>query len=399
MRDLKRSRRMNKLRAFGLVLPLAVFLLLVFLSPIAILLSRSVSEPAVGPVLPLTIEALRGWDGTSPPPDEAYEALIKDLRNVPSAQILAQAAARLNYSVPGMRSLLASTRSKLEKAESGNARDILLGISEKWGEVEPWAAIWQARGPYTDYYLLASLDLRRDATGAIVGAPESERVFIPAIVRTFEISIGVTVLTLLIGFPFAYLASTLSAGWARIMMFVVLLPFWTAVMVRTLSWAVLLQKEGIINQALWSLGLISEPVPLMFSRFAVYIGLVHIFLPYMVLPLYSVMCTVPGSYMRAAASLGATPFTAFRRVYLPQVGPGIAAGCTLVFIQCLGVFVIPAILGGPDDQGIPFFVAFYVNRTLNWGLAASLSIILLACVLIFYWLFRRLSGDTSFRLG
>lgn len=395
--DLARSQRSAKLRAIGLILPLLLFLLVVFVVPIATLLSRSVSDTVVGPVLPRTISALSEWHGSEAPPDAAFAALVEDLQKVPSKPLLAQAAARLNYSTPGMRSLLMSTSSKLPD-EIADPRQALLEISEEWSQPRTWAAIKQAKGPLTDFYLLSALDLRRNAQGEVIRAPEVERVFVATIWRTFEISLGVTALTLLIGFPFTYLVSAVSDRWARLLMFTVLLPFWTAVLVRTLSWAVLLQKQGVINQALISLGVTDEPFSLLYNRFAIYIALVHIFLPFMVLPLYSVMKTIPPSQMRAAASLGAPPFRAFTNVYLPQVLPGIAAGALLVFIQCLGVFVTPAILGGANDQGISYMIAFYVNQTLNWGLAAALSIILLMSVLIFFWLFKRLAGVASLQV-
>jgi putative spermidine/putrescine transport system permease protein len=248
-------------------------------------------------------------------------------------------------------------------------------------------------------YLLGAFDLRRDDTGAIVRQPESQRVFIETIVRTFSIAAGVTLLALLIGFPFAYTIVLVSKGWAALLLFVVLLPFWTSVLVRTLSWSVLLQRDGVINHVLQSTGLIDAPLPLMFNRPAVYVALVYVFLPFMILPLYSVMRGISPAYGRAAASLGATPLTVFRRIYLPQVMPGISAGSLLVFIQCLGVYVTPSLLGGPNDQGISTMIAFYVNRSLNWGMAAALSLILIAATIVLYRLYARLAGADTLRMA
>ena len=170
-------------------------------------------------------------------------------------------------------------------------------------------------------------------------------------------------------------------------------------MVRTLAWAILLGREGIVNDGLLEAGLVSRPLDLLYNGISVHLALVHIFMPYMVLPLYSVMRTVPASQMRAAASLGATPWTAFRRIFLPQVAPGIAAGCLLVFIHSLGVFVVPALLGGPREQGLPVLIVTYVSKTPNWGLAAALSLLLLVSVYVLYWLFVRLTKSTTLSVG
>lgn len=397
-RDFRRSQRAATIRALLLIAPLLVFLLLVFIAPIAMFLSRSVADTDVARALPSTILALGSWRVGQPVGDAAYAALVSDLRKLKSPPEVADAATRLNYALPGMRALLMSTRSLVQTSAS-DPRAALTGISPKWNAPATWAAIKQAGGPLTDFYFLASLDLKRGVDGSIERAPAAESAFRPAIERTFEIALGVTALTILFGFPFAYLIATSTERVASILMFVVLLPFWTAIMVRVLSWLVLLGREGIINHALASVDLIHGPLALLYSRFGVYVALVHIFVPFMVLPLYSVMKTVPKSQLRAAASLGARPGTAFRRVYLPQVAPGLAAGALLVFIQCLGVFVVPAILGGPNDQGLPMLIAFYVNKTLNWGLAASLSIVLLVFVYLLYWLFIKLTGSTSPSVG
>lgn len=393
--DLKRSKRAQNARALALIAPLLIFLLLVFLGPIAALLSRSVRDDAVGPVFPRTISALSDWDGKAVPNEAAFRALVADLQSEASPQAFAMAGGRLNSDVAGMRSLILNTRTRVKDVSPDKARASVLKASQRWEGVDPWASIWRARGPLTDFYLLNAVDHKRSAEGVIEPVGEAEQVFVAAIGRTFSIAFGVTGIALLLGFPLAYLISTVGPGRARLITFMVLLPFWTAVLVRTLSWAVLLQQEGIVNSALMSLGLIASPLALMFNRFAVYVALVHIFLPYMVLPLLSVMKTVPQSHLHAAASLGSRPLTTFRRVYLPQAAPGIAAGCLLVFIQSLGVFVTPAILGGASDQGIPYLIAFYVNQSLNWGLAASLSLLLLVTVLLFYWLFTRLTGKSG----
>jgi putative spermidine/putrescine transport system permease protein len=398
--SLARSERAAKLRAFLLVVPLILFLLAVFIAPVAIFLSRSVTDHEVAHSLPRTLAALEDWKFHDPLPEDAYAALVDDLRAAETPADLSAAAGRLNYAVSGMRSLLMSTRSKLQSRPSNeDPRATLISISPKWTDPQNWSAIRQAGGPLTDFFLLSALDRHRTADGSIEKLPPSESAFVASIQTTFAIAFGVTLLAILCGFPFAYLVATASDRVAGFLMFVVLLPFMTATMVRILAWAILLGREGVINHGLLGLGIVGGPLDLLYNRTAVNIALLHIFVPYMVLPLYSVMKTVPQSHLRAAASLGATPFTVFRRVYLPQVAPGLAAGSLLVFIQCLGVFVVPAILGGSGERVLPVMIAHYVNKSLNWGLAAALSAVLLVSVYLLYWLFVTLTKSASLSPG
>ena len=386
------------MRAFLLVAPLLTFLFVVLGVPIATLLSLAVADTIVAPALSHTIAALGDWQADAEIPEDAYSALVEDLA-AGSPESIAKAAGRLNIDMSGFRSLLLKTKDQVSAASGSSARDMLIAIDQRWADRSTWLAIKRASGPVTDMYLLGALDLRRDDTGAIVQQPESQRVFVDTIIRTFTIATGVTLLTLLIGFPFAYTMTSASRTWTALLLFVVLLPFWTSVLVRTLSWSVLLQRDGVINQALESVGLIDAPLELMFNRTAVYVALVYVFLPFMILPLYSVMRGIPPAYGRAAASLGAPPFTVFRRIYLPQVMPGVGAGSLLVFIQCLGVYVTPSLLGGPKDQGISTMIAFYVNRTLNWGMAAALSLILIVATIILYRVYVRLIGADALRMA
>ena len=365
------------------------------------LLSLSFIDNSVGRTLPSTIRSLKAWNSAMPVPIGAYEALVDDLARASTGAEVVDAATRLNYATPGMRALLISTRRRISSAVESfpDARKALLDISAKWGEPATWATIKQADGPLTDFYLLSAVDLKRGVDGSIERAPPSQSAFLQATRRTFQIAFGVTFLAILFGFPFAYFMATTSKRATAIMMFMILLPFMTSMMIRILAWVILLGRGGVINHALLSSGITQSPVDLLYNRISVYVALLYIFVPYFVLPLYGVMKTVSQSQMRAAASLGATPWVAFYRVYLPQVAPGIAAGALLVFIQCLGVFVVPAILGGPQEQGLPVLIAHYVDKTLNWGLAAALSVILLVSVYILYWAFVKLTKSVSLNIG
>lgn len=397
-RLLRRSQRRQQVTAIALVAPLLVFLLLTYIGPIGALLSRGILDPEVPSVLPRTTAALATWDGRELPPEVAFAALVADMREARSAGTLAAAATRLNYDINGFRSLMFSTARRLP-AEIDSARDTLIEIDPKWGERETWAAIRRASGPVGDFYLLAALDLRRDADGNIVAAPEDQAIFIDVIARTFLISGVVTALCLVLGYPVAYVLATLPARSAGLLMIFVLLPFWTSLLVRTAAWVVVLQREGIVNSLLLGIGIIEQPLEMIFNRFAVYVAMTHILLPFMILPLYSVMKGIPAVHLRAAASLGAPPFTVFRRVYLPQTLPGIGAGCLLVFIQALGYYITPALVGGAEDQMISYLIAFYASRTINWGMAAALSILLLAATLVLCAVYGRLVGFGRVRPG
>jgi len=353
----------------------------------------------VARILPHVTSELRGWDGRGLPPDSAFAALITDLRAAREAGTLASAATRLNYDVAGFRTLLITSGRRVADESIDSPRRALIDIDPKWGERETWAVIRRAGGPVTDFYLLAALDLRRDADNAITSAPADQSVFRNVLGRTLWISGIVTLACLILGYPVAFFIASQPPERAALLLFLVLLPFWTSLLVRTVAWVVLLQREGILNNLLMSLGLVHEPVRMIFNRFAVYVAMVHVLLPFMVLPLFAVMKGISPSYERAAASLGATPFTAFRRVYVPQTLPGIGAGCLMVFIQALGYYITPALVGGADDQMISYFIAFYAAKTVNWGMAAALSLMLLTATLALYAVYDRMIGIDKMRLG
>ncbi|HSE76521.1 MAG TPA: ABC transporter permease [Alphaproteobacteria bacterium] len=396
---LRRGQRRNQAIAVGLVLPLLMFILATFIGPIGAMLWHSVSDRDVARILPRVTVALADWDGRDLPSERAFAALIDDIRAAREAGNLASAATRLNYDVNGFRTLLFAAARRLSTDQQGSPRAALAASDPRWEDRETWAAIKRASGPLTDLYLLAALDLRRDADQAIVGGPAEQAVFIDILIRTFTIAGVVTLVCLAIGFPLAYLLASLPARSANLMLIFVLLPFWTSLLVRTAAWVVILQREGVLNNFLLGLGVIGQPLPMIFNRFAVYVAMIHILLPFMVLPLYSVMKNIPVTHMRAATSLGATPYLAFRRVYLPQTLPGIGAGALMVFIQALGYYITPALVGGAEDQMISYFVAFYASRTINWGMAAALSLMLLVATIALYAVYNRLVGFERLRLG
>lgn len=390
---LARAERLRRAAAFGLVAPLLLFVLISFALPIVGMLWRSVDDPDLGTVMPRTIAALKSWDGEALPDDEAFRAAAADLTEARKAGTPAGAARRLNYDVNGMRTVIMNTARKAPGPDVADVKAAMNALDKHWSDRETWAAIKRASGPLTDFYLLAALDMRRDASGRITRAAEDHAIYLEVLGRTFRISFSVTALCLIMGFPVAHLMATRPPKIANLLMILVLLPFWTSLLVRTAAWVVLLQNEGVVNNLLIWLGIIDKPLRLIYNSVGVYVAMTHVLLPFMILPLYSSMKTIKPHGMRAAVSLGAPPWVAFLRVYLPQCLPGIGAGCLLVFILAIGYYITPALVGGAADQMLSYFIAFYTTDSVNWGMASALGVVLLATTLILYGVYGRLVGD------
>lgn len=391
-RSLARTQRRRQLRAFALTMPLLLFLLLTFLVPIAALLKRAVENPEVANALPRTVVALEHWNRVDVPPADAFAAVAADLHALPDSSDAGALARRLNTEVAGARSLVMGTYRGLRSESATDPQTVkakMVEIDERWTEVKYWQAIAKNGSRWTPDYLLASVDLRRGAQGGIERMGPDQRAFGGILARTFGISAMVTLWCFVLGYPLAYWLSTLPARRANVLMILVLVPFWTSILVRIAAWIVLLQSAGLVNRALQALGVIQQPLELLFNRTGVVVAMVHILLPFMILPLYSVMKSVPPTYLRAAVSLGSSPIAAFLRVYVPQTYAGIGAGGLLVFILAIGYYVTPALLGGPEDQMLSYYVAQYTNVTVNWGMAAALGALLLAATLVLYGIYRR----------
>ena len=397
-RTLARVQARRRWSAVALTLPLLLFLLATLLVPIALLLKRAVENPEVADTLPRTGQALAAWDHRSRPPDAAFAAIAKDLAGLDEGAQAGALARRLNAEVPGGRSLVMGSYRAIQgdwkqqpPTKDAQARERLLALDERWGDLTYWHAIAKNAQRWTPDYLLTSVDLKRGVAGGIEQVEPDQRVFGGILLRTFAISGQVTLLCLLLAYPLAWWLSTLPARQANVLMILVLVPFWTSILVRVAAWIVLLQREGLVNKALLSLHLVSQPLELLFNRVGVVIAMTHILLPFMILPLYSVMKSVPPSYLRAAVSLGSAPLAAFFRVVVPQTYAGIGAGALLVFILSIGYYVTPALLGGPNDQMISYYIAQYTNVNVNWGMACALGAVLLAATLVLYAVYRKLA--------
>ena len=380
-----------------LVAPLFVLLLLSFCLPIAALLARAVYDPTMQDALPRTAAALDASPGQGVPDDAVFAGFGEDLLAARQNDSLYNLAKDLNTLLPAARSHVLRTARGLS-SDKRMTRNELIALDPFWDESETWSAIRNGVHPFTTSYLLAALDLRWTREAGIGAVGSGQAIYRTIFARTFGIATGVTLITLLLSFPLAWLLANLSGPTAARMILLVLLPFWTSILVRTAAWTVLLQRSGILNELLLSLNVIDRPIDLMYTRTGLIIAMTHIQLPFTLLPIYSIMRTISPSQMRAAYSLGARPFAAFRRVYLPQVLPGVMAGCLLTFILCLGYFITPALVGGPADQLIANFISNYINTDLNWQMATALSFILLSLTLGLFGAFARMFGIDRMKL-
>ncbi len=388
----------DSLRPFALATPLLLLLFFSFGAPIVALLSRAVYEPTIANALPRTIAAL-GQDRVAGVPDEpVFLAFAADLKEAQVQGKVQEFAKSLNTRLSGARSqvLRIARNAGQDQAKS---KEAMIKAAPLLGEPRFWAAIREGANRFTSFFLLSAFDLRWSDQGTIGAVPANQAVFVRVFGRTFLIATIVTLSTLALAFPLAYLMTNLRPAIAGIVLVLVLLPFWTSILVRTAAWTVILQKYGLLNDLLLWLGLTSQRLELMYSRTGLIIAMTHIQLPFTLLPIYSVMRSVPPSQLRAAQSLGAPPFAAFWRVYLPQVMPGVLAGCLLTFILCLGYYITPVLIGGASDQLISNFIANYVNAELNWEMAAALSFVLLASTLGLYVTLTRFLGLDLFKMG
>ncbi|MBX5212121.1 ABC transporter permease [Rhizobium sp. NZLR11] len=393
------ARSRARRRALLLVLPLLLFIIITFVVPIGQVLYRSFYNDGFAASAP----QLKAWfeattEGAAPD-EAAYSALAADLDRMRRERTAGAAGTRINDVLPGSRSLFTSAARGAD-ALKPPYREALVEKDARWEDPRLWNAMRAAANPKTaDYYIIA-LDRQRSIDGGWERAPEERRLYVALFIKTFWQSGLVTLICLVLAFPVAHLIANVRPSIANVLLILVLLPFWTSLLVRTSSWIVLLQGQGVVNNILVAIGLVKTDrrLELIYNNVGTIIVMVHVSLPLMILPLYSVMRMINPAYVRAARSLGATSWTAFRRVYLPLTMPGIAAGCLLVFILAVGYYITPALVGGADGQLISNMIQYHLGAS-NWSLAAALAFILLVSVLILYWLYDRLVGIEKLKLG
>ena len=398
---LRIAMRVSRRRAFLLVAPLLAFILLSFVIPIvALLLYQGVYNDEYAKNMPQSAPLLRAWDGETEPTEEMAAAMVADLAAARESKEIGKVASRVNQELSGTRSLMTKSARTAARMEPPYLQ-ALIDRDKDWGEVETWGAMKLAAQSVTPAFYANAVDARYTATGSFEMQEEERRIYVPLFIRTLMVSGGVTLACVLLGFPVAYLLAHLPARRANLLMILVLLPFWTSLLVRTTAWIAMLQSQGVLNDILVWVGITPDDArfSLIYNMTGTVIAMTHILLPFMILPIYSVMKAIPPSHVRAAKSLGATNSTAFWRVYFPATIPGIGAGGLLVFILAIGYYITPALVGGSEGQLISNMIAYHMQRSLNYSLAAALGGILLIIVLVFYWLYDRVVGIDNMKLG
>lgn len=397
-----RELRRRKWIAFVLVIPLLIFILIFFVAPIGTMLHRGFYNPAVAELIPKTLQELERWDGKGIPDEKTLVTLAFDLKRLAKVRKSGKLAEEINRHKPGASSLVKSTARRMKRKDDAvlkeQGADLLLAANKKWKDNTVWHAIRNAGKVYTDSHYLTALDLERSRDGEI-RTRRSAQIYIKLYSKTLKMALIITLLCLLLGYPLSYYLANAPAKRANLLMIFVLLPFWTSLLVRTTAWIALLQTNGVINSFLLAINMIDQPLELLYTEFSTIIAMTHILLPFMILPLYSVMKGIDPSFMKAAQSLGANQVQAFVHVYLPNTLPGLSAGSLLVFIISVGYYITPALVGGTDGQMISNIIAFHMQQSNNWGLAATLGTILLVLILTLYWIYDRFVGASNIKLG
>ena len=402
--SLKKAERKNKIKAFLLVVPLLLFLIITYILPIGDMFMRSIDDKMVTNMLPKTFTAMEKWDGKEMPPEEVFAGFYSDFKILVQNKEHGKLAQRLNKEKNGFNSIIKKLfrqvqRNKIDEGQS--IKEQIMKVHKRWRDVEYWQAIKRTAPPYTTAKYLKGMDMYYGPDGNIMQVEEDRRIHRILWLRTLEIAFFVTLFSFLMGYPIAHLLATLPMKYSNLLMICVLLPFWTSLLVRTASWMILLQQQGIVNDFFVMIGLVADDnrPEMMYNKVGTYVAMTQILLPFMVLPLYSVMKTISPSYMKAALNLGASPLHAFWKVYMPNSLPGVSAGGLLVFIIAIGYFITPELVGGKDGQMIGNWIAYHLKTTLNWGLCAALGSVLLFVMLVFYWVYNKIIGVENIKLG
>ena len=402
--SLKKAERKNKIKAFLLVCPLLLFLIITYVFPIGEMFTRSIDDKMITNMLPNTFKSMESWDGQDMPEESVFENFYIDFKKLVENKEHGKLAQRLNKEKNGFNTILKKLFRQIQRNkidESGSFKEQITSLHKRFNNVEYWQAIKRTAPPYTMAKYLKGMDLFIDENGGIAQVEEDRRIHRILWLRTLEIAFFVTVFCFLMGYPIAHLLATLPMKYSNLLMICVLLPFWTSLLVRTASWMILLQQQGIVNDFFVMIGLVSDDnrPEMMYNKVGTYVAMTQILLPFMVLPLYSVMKTISPSLMRAGKSLGGTPFVAFWKVYFPLTIPGIGAGCLLVFILAIGYYITPALVGGASGTLISNQIAYHMKTTLDWSFASAMGLMLLTGVLVVYWIYNKLVGVDNIKLG
>ena len=399
----KKKDRREKIKAFALVSPLLLFVLVFFITPICIILIKGIYNPKIKTLLPNTVVSMQTYNYKEGlPKEESLKILLSELKVLAAERNSGVLSEELNRMVPGFGSVIKKTSRKIKNQDIESIesyKDYLVKISKRWENPKYWMTIKRANDGFTLSYVLSALDLEFNIEGKIVQKDESLRIYLPVLLKTLYMAFLITLITMVLAYPTSYYLASLPKSKANLLMIFVLLPFWTSILVRIVSWITLLQQKGVANDLMMYFSIIDQPLDMMFNQFATVVTMTHILLPFMILPLYGSMRSVDQTYIKASSSLGANPFITFFKIYFPLTVPGLSAGAILVFIISVGYYITPALVGGIDGQMISNLIEFHMRSSNNWELASAMGGILLFITITLYWVYDKLVGVNSLKLG
>ena len=382
----------SRVRAVSLVVPLLAFVMASFVIPIFALMWQGVYNDRFSTYTPNLTEQLSKWDGLGEPDETLFVALVADLKKARKDRTIGRIATRVNQEYPGTRSLFTSTARKAKKLKAPFKKSIIK-TNKKWANIEIWRAMKLTSQDLTPSFYATALDGRYTVDKGFVKQNENRQIYVKLFWRTFMISATVMALCLLLGYPVAYLLATLPLRSSNLLMIMVLLPFWTSLLVRTTAWIAILQSQGVINDLMVAVGITADDsrFSLIYNMTGTIIAMTHILLPFMILPIHASLERVPNSLINASYDLGASKRQTFYKVILPLALPGIAAGSIFTFSLTLGDYIIPYIIGTSK-----FFIgqAVYTHQGVagNIPLAAAFSLVPIAVMTIYIYVAKKLGA-------
>ena len=376
---------------WGLCTPMLLLVVLCFVLPCLAVLHTGVSSPVIGDEWPAFVDALRE-DTDVVPGEEVFNALARALEEQRRNARYLETLKAFGQQDPEIWRMFQETVDSPVPEGFTSAKTWFIGVDPQWGDAETWLVIRRISAPYTVHFLVSAFDLHLEPQGTFELVPPERRIYGRAIGQTLTLALWVTLATLVFGAPLAYRLTTMSPRRARLALQLLLLLLWTSVLVKTYASMVLFDRQGIINSLLVGLGLSDEPLAMMPSRAVLILTMSYALLPFMVVPLYYRLRSVPIDYLRAAVSLGAPPLRAVVTAYGRQMLPGVAVGCLLVFLLAVGNYPVPALTASAQGMTISMLIADFVTKIANDGMAAAMGTIVLVISVALCALYVRTFG-------
>lgn len=392
--------------SYALCAPLILLLGVCFLLPLLFVLHTALHNPVVGSAWPEFIQALRE-DHAEVPEEPVFRALARELQRGQADEAYKLTLKPFSQQNPELWRLLQHTAQTLPPENFASAKAWLIGSDPTWAEADTWKVIRRVAAPYTAHNLVNAFDVTLNPNGNLRLKPEERRGYSIVIRHSLVMGFWVTLFALLIGYPLAYRLVTMRRTPARILLSGFLILLWTSVLVKTYAWMAIFDRHGLINETLMGLGFVEEPLALRPSWTLLMVAMTYALLPFMILPIYQSMRRVSLDQLRAAVSLGAAPARAVLTAYLPATTPGIAAGCLLTFILCIGYYTLPALAAGAAETTISMLLVEFALTIVNNGMAASMASLVLLIAAILFWFYIRsfapirgeITGDPAGRSG